>query len=160
MVLALSIALPISSCGSSSDSPDSGTGNKPAATSSEALPQEGSSVSTAIPGKVGRVVVDQVGFTLYHFSKDKKDNGDSACYDACAKAWPPYLTLAMPWAAQKAKASLIGTFKRKDGTMQLTYGGWPLYTYSKDRVAETKGFGRESFGGIWYPIDVNGDVAR
>lgn len=118
----------------------------------------GSAVSTGIPGKIGRVVVSQVGFTFYTPESDVKDSGKSSCYGKCAELWVPYLTEGPPTAAAKADAALIGTLERKDGTTQVTYGGWPLYTYAPDPSAATGGTGRQSFGTVWNPIDVTGGV--
>ena len=89
-------------------------------------------VSVASNPKLGKVLVDSKGFTLYDFHKDKGTT--SACYGACAKVWPP-----LPDAAERrrpsggAQASKLGTTKRKDGTTQVTYAGHPLYTYVGDK---------------------------
>jgi predicted lipoprotein with Yx(FWY)xxD motif len=104
---------------------------------------------------MGILLYDLSGHTLYTFEKDK--GGASTCYGACAKTWPPALTEDKAKAGGAASQKLVGTTKRKDGTVQLTYAGHPLYTYSRDRSAEINGNGVESFGGEWYVIRPNGE---
>ena len=79
---------------------------------------------------LGRIVVDGHSHTLYLFEKDK--GGKSACSGACAQNWPPLLTKGTPKAGSGAKASLLGTTKRADGTTQVTYNKHPLYTFMGD----------------------------
>ena len=79
---------------------------------------------------LGKVVVDSRGKTLYLFEADKR--GKSACYGACAKAWPPVLVIGKPKAGPGARAALLGVVKRKDGKEQVTYRGHPLYRFFKD----------------------------
>jgi len=113
-------------------------------------------VSVAGVPKGGMVLVDSKGFTLYYFEKDK--GGKSACYGACAKVWPP-LT-GTPQGKGGAMASKFGTTKRSDGTVQVTYAGWPLYTYTADtKPGEANGIDVKSFGATWYPLHPNGEKA-
>jgi predicted lipoprotein with Yx(FWY)xxD motif len=101
-------------------------------------------VKTAQTG-LGRILVDSRGHTLYQFGKDK--NGKSACAGQCATFWPPLInTSGKPLAEAGAKASLLGTTKRADGRMQVTYNHHPLYTFVKDTK---KGEGLTAFGGKW-----------
>lgn len=65
-----------------------------------------------------------------------------------------------PQAVAKTRAALLGTIERTDGLTQVTYAGWPLYTYRKDPAASLGGYGRESFGGAWYPLNPAGEVIR
>jgi predicted lipoprotein with Yx(FWY)xxD motif len=105
---------------------------------------------------LGLIIYDLAGHTLYTFSKDK--GGESSCSGACAKAWPPALTEDKPRAGGEAVAAKVGATERKDGTVQITYAGHPLYRYSGDKQVEVKGHGRESFGGKWYAIRPNGET--
>src|SRR5919204_3334948 len=66
----------------------------------------------------GQILFDHRLRALYIFTKDGK--GPSRCYGDCAAAWPPYVVKAKPRALAGAKASLIGTVKRSDGTLQVT----------------------------------------
>ena len=91
------------------------------------------------------ILVDSRGFTLYMYTADLP--GSSACVnDAtyhCSKAWPPLLTKGAPKAAASARASLLGTIRRPDGTTQVTYNNHPLYTFVGDagRRGATSGGG-------------------
>jgi predicted lipoprotein with Yx(FWY)xxD motif len=98
--------------------------------------------------KLGRIVVDGKGRTLYLFEKDK--NRRSACYGQCATYWPPLLTHGKPVARAGAKQSLLGTTRRANGSQQVTYGGHPLYRFVLDgKPGQTKGEGLHDFGGGW-----------
>ncbi len=113
-------------------------------------------VSAAKVGDLGTVLVTSDGMTLYDFHKDK--GGKSACYGACAGAWPPLLTDGEPKVEGGAQAGMLGTTKRKDGTVQVTYNGWPLYTYVGDREpGEANGNDIDQFGAEWYALQPNGE---
>jgi predicted lipoprotein with Yx(FWY)xxD motif len=100
---------------------------------------------------LGKIVVDSRGRSLYLFEADHK--GMSACYGACAKAWPPVLVVGKPKAGPGARAALLGVLHRKGGTMQVTYRGHPLYRFFKDtKSGQVKGQGLDFFGGEWYVL--------
>ncbi|HEY3435380.1 MAG TPA: hypothetical protein VGK43_04935 [Solirubrobacterales bacterium] len=103
----------------------------------------------------GMLIVDLSGHTLYTFDMDR--GGRSTCYGACAEAWPPALTEDKARAGGSARPDKVGTTKRRDGTIQLTYAGHPLYRYSRDRSGEINGNGVEAFGGEWRAIRPNGE---
>ena len=105
---------------------------------------------------LGRIVVDGQSHTLYLFQKDKR--GKSACSGACAQSWPPLLTKGAPKAGAGAKASLLGTTKRADGTTQVTYNKHPLYTFVGDagKRGSTMGQGLSAFGARWYVVAAKG----
>jgi predicted lipoprotein with Yx(FWY)xxD motif len=106
-------------------------------------------------GKLGRYIVNGKGFTLYLFEKDR--NGMSACYSSCAKIWSPLITSGKPTAAAGVTASKIGTTKRKDGSLQATYAGHPLYRYDDDhKPGQTEGEGSKAFGAEWYAVAPSG----
>ena len=106
-------------------------------------------------GKLGTFLVDSKGRTLYLFEKDKTSK--SKCSGACATAWPPLLSSAHPKAAGGAKASLLSTSKRSDGTRQVTYNGHPLYYFIQDaKAGDTKGQGLNAFGAKWYVLSSAG----
>jgi len=109
----------------------------------------------AANSSLGRIVVDGKRHTLYLFEKDKR--GRSSCYAACAAYWPPALTHGKPIAGTGVRRSLIGTTRRRDGAIQLTYAGHPLYRYAGDsRPGQTSGAGLQDFGGGWDPISPAG----
>ena len=104
---------------------------------------------------LGRILVDSKGITLYDFVKDKGTT--SACYGACAALWPPLLTTGKPVAGPGVRASLLGTTRRKDGKLEVTYGGHPLYYFVSDRKpGQTTGQGVNQFGGPWWVISPAG----
>jgi predicted lipoprotein with Yx(FWY)xxD motif len=104
--------------------------------------------------KLGRVLVDAQGRTLYLFMKDKNDK--SACAGACATGWPPLLTNGKPKAGAGAASKLLGTTVRRSGR-QVTYDGHPLYTYAGDsKAGQTNGEGSNAFGAAWYVLAPNG----
>jgi predicted lipoprotein with Yx(FWY)xxD motif len=106
-------------------------------------------------GSLGTFLVGTNGRTLYLFEKDKTSK--STCSGACAKAWPPLLTTGHAKATSKAKASLLGTTKRSDGTTQVTYKGHPVYYFFKDKKpGDTKGEGLNAFGAEWYVMSPAG----
>jgi predicted lipoprotein with Yx(FWY)xxD motif len=119
-----------------------------------------SQVSTGMAKEVGEVLVDANGMTLYYFEKDQKGSGQSQCSGACAEAWPPLLTEGEPKAMSAAQSSMLGTIERSDGTTQVTYAGWPLYTFVEDKApGEDNGTDSKAFGASWYPLHPNGEKA-
>jgi predicted lipoprotein with Yx(FWY)xxD motif len=91
--------------------------------------------------KLGVIVTDPKGMTLYTFSKDTK--GVSNCNGGCAKLWPPYSATSQSGTA----SATITVVKRSDGTLQYAWKGMPLYYYAKDtKSGDTSGNG---FGGLW-----------
>jgi predicted lipoprotein with Yx(FWY)xxD motif len=104
---------------------------------------------------LGRVLVDGRGRTLYLFGKDK--HGRSACSGKCAGFWPPLIASGKPLATAGAKASLLGTTKRTDGRLQVTYNHHPLYTFVKDlKKGQTNGEEVDAFGAEWYALSPAG----
>ena len=115
----------------------------------------GVKVAVASSG-LGRILVDGRGRTLYLFEKDK--HGKSACTGQCAGFWPPLIAVGKPpLATAGAKASLLGTIRRGDGRLQVTYNHHPLYTFVKDtRKGQTNGERVDAFGAEWYAVSAVG----
>ena len=104
--------------------------------------------------KLGTILVDPHGMTLYLFMKDKK--GKSTCAGACAQNWPPLLVKGKPRAGRGAEAKLLGTTRRKSG-LQVTYNGHPVYRFSGDaKPGQTNGEGLNAFGAEWYVLSPKG----
>jgi predicted lipoprotein with Yx(FWY)xxD motif len=104
--------------------------------------------------KLGLILVNAKGRTLYLFRKDR--NGKSTCSGSCAKFWPPLLN-RKPTAGPGVKRSLLGTTRRSNGSLQVTYNKHPLYAYSLDKQAgQTKGEGTLAFGANWYAVSARG----
>jgi predicted lipoprotein with Yx(FWY)xxD motif len=105
--------------------------------------------------KLGPILVNARGHTLYLFAKDR--SGRSLCGGSCAKFWPPLLANAKPTAGPGVKAALLGRTRRSDGKMQVTYGKHPLYTFALDKSAgQTNGEGSSNFGAKWYAVSARG----
>ena len=127
-----------------------------------AVTHQSSASSNATAGKVtlhktgvGNVLATSSGRTLYLFMKDK--HGKSACYGQCATYWPPLMKKGKVSAAAGVKANLLGTTKRKNGKLQVTYKGHPLYLFKLDHGAgQVAGQRQDFFGGIWYALSASG----
>jgi predicted lipoprotein with Yx(FWY)xxD motif len=105
--------------------------------------------------RLGQILVDSKGITLYDFPPDK--GKISVCYGACAALWPPLITHGKPAAGHGVRRSLLGTTKRKDGKLQVTYRGHPLYYFVSDRKpGQTTGQGLNQFGGPWWVLSPAG----
>jgi predicted lipoprotein with Yx(FWY)xxD motif len=105
--------------------------------------------------KLGLILVNSRGRTLYLFAKDR--NGKSACSGSCASFWPPLLSRSKLTAGPGVKLSLLGTTRRSNGSLQVTYNRHPLYTYVLDKQAgQTKGQGSVAFGAKWYAVSARG----
>jgi predicted lipoprotein with Yx(FWY)xxD motif len=127
-------------------------------TASPAAQSAGPVVSTANTG-LGRILVNSSGRTLYMFQKDR--NGKSACAGQCATFWPPLIAKGKPRVTGGAKASLIGTTKRSDGRLQVTYKHQPLYTFAKDtKQGQTNGEGVNAFGANWFAVSPAGAAVQ
>jgi predicted lipoprotein with Yx(FWY)xxD motif len=114
---------------------------------------------SAHSSRYGRILFDGRGRVLYLFARDR--GGRSSCYGACAKAWPPFLTKGAPRALAGVNAKLLGTTKRSDGTMQVTYAKHPLYYFSEDtRPGQIKCQNVSNFGGLWLVVTPNGKAVR
>ena len=105
--------------------------------------------------KLGKVLVDGNGRTLYLFEADK--GAMSKCDGACASAWPPLTTSGKPTAGAGVVAAKLGTARRADGTTGVTYDGHPLYTYAGDGApGQTTGEGLTDYGAPWYALSAAG----
>jgi predicted lipoprotein with Yx(FWY)xxD motif len=142
----------------SSDSTGYGAGS--ALESTAAPAQSSASMSTvnvADNSQYGSILVDQNGMTLYLFLNDTQGAGTSACSGACAALWPA-LTASSPTAGNGVDSSKLGTITLSDGTTQVTYNGWPLYTFAKDtKAGDTNGQGIKS---VWYVVAPSGDAVK
>ncbi|HEY3921017.1 MAG TPA: hypothetical protein VGL76_02785 [Gaiellaceae bacterium] len=115
-------------------------------------------VKTASISTLGKVVVSATGRTLYHYTVEAK--GQAQCTGSCSKLWPPLLVKsgAKPVAGTGLTASKLGTRKRPDGTMQVTYGGFGLYMYAGDKKAgQANGEAVES---TWYAVSPAAKIVK
>jgi len=101
---------------------------------------------------VGGVLVDARGHTLYSYAPDRAQT--STCYGACASVWPPLLTTSKAAAGLGVRANLLSSAKRKDGKLQVTYAGHPLYLYSGD--AKAGDLNGQGYSNIWWALSSTG----
>jgi predicted lipoprotein with Yx(FWY)xxD motif len=106
--------------------------------------------------RLGRVVVDADGFTLYRFDSD--GDGAATCTDACASTWPPVIVdPSLRMAVAGLATTDVGLVRRSDGAVQLTVGGWPMYRFAGDlRPGQDAGHG---IGGVWFAVTPTGAKA-
>jgi predicted lipoprotein with Yx(FWY)xxD motif len=146
------VALAIAGCGG-------GGGSSPYGGSASSTPAPASGGGTSVKlasTKLGKVLVDSQGRTLYLFEADKGPM--SACSGACAVAWPPLTSTGKPTAGTGLAASKLGTAKRSDGAAEVTYNGHPLYTYAGDGApGQTNGQGLDDYGAEWYVLSAAGN---
>ena len=144
-------ALVIAACGSSGSSAGPGAAPSSAAPQASAPAASGSALTTA---KIGgaTVLTSAKGFTLYWFVPDTPTT--SKCNGSCATFWPPVKGAATAGTGVTGK---LGTIKRADGTVQATWNGHPLYTYTGDTAAgQAKGNGLNVSGGVWHEVTISG----
>ena len=104
----------------------------------------------------GRVLFDANGQAIYVFEIDGPDTS-SCTNDECVKAWPPVLTQEQPTAGAGVDAGLLGTIRRDDGTLQVTYNERPLYFYEHEGPGEIKCHNVNLHGGLWWIVTPSGD---
>ncbi|WP_351227282.1 SCO0930 family lipoprotein [Streptomyces sp. NPDC002133] len=121
-----------------------------------AAPKTAGQLAVVDSKKLGKVLTDSEGFTLYRFDKDTASPPKSNCEGECAKAWP-VVAAGDVTAAPGTDESVIGEITRADGSKQLTIGGWPMYRYVKDtKPGDTNGQG---VGGTWFASAPDGKKA-
>jgi predicted lipoprotein with Yx(FWY)xxD motif len=153
LLAGLSSLAVVAACGGSSGGSTAASSSTPstAASSSSAPAAAGTQITLATTSK-GSVVTDDQGRVLYMFNPDNQ--GASVCYGGCAAVWPPTITTGAPTAGAGLDASLLGTTTRKDGSKQVTYNKYPLYTFKFDqKPGDTNGQAVES---IWWVLDAKG----
>jgi len=109
--------------------------------------------------RYGRILFDGRGRVLYLFARDR--GGRSSCSGACAKAWPPFLTKGAPTTLSGVNAKLLGTTRRSNGTLQVTYAKHPLYYFKEDtKPGQIKCQNVSNFGGLWLVVAPGGKPVR
>jgi predicted lipoprotein with Yx(FWY)xxD motif len=104
----------------------------------------------------GRVLFDANGQVIYVFEIDGPDQSNCTS-DECVMAWPPVLTEEQPTAGAGIDAGLLGTIRRDDGTLQVTYDERPLYFYEHEGPGEIKCHNVDLHGGLWWVVTPSGD---
>ncbi len=103
---------------------------------------------------LGDILVDAEGRTLYLFTNDS--DATSVCYDGCEQNWPVFYQEDLGTPGAGVDQALLGTTDRTDGTVQVTYNGWPLYYFAGDGAAgDTNG---QDVGGVWFVVAPDGSA--
>ena len=133
---------------------DSMTSPTPA---SPSMQEPTGTVITTAPSDFGDILFDGGGQAIYLF--DKETGTTAECYDDCAADWPPVLTSGQPAAEGGIVADLLGTTTRADGSVQVTYGGHPLYFYAHEEPTEVTCHDVDEYGGTWLVVTPSGQAA-
>ena len=150
----------VAGCGEDDDSgaagespPPPATVEKDAAAEKPAKEREGTRITLG-DSEFGSMLFDAKRQAIYIFENDSK--GKSVCYGECAEAWPPVFTKGEPVAGAGVRDSLLGTVKRRDGKLQVTYAGKPLYFYAHERPGEVRCHNVDLNGGLWWVVGPDG----
>jgi predicted lipoprotein with Yx(FWY)xxD motif len=147
---ALAVSL-LSGCGILGTKSNASSGTRSAA-------GQGFQLTAKQVGQLANVVTDSQGMTLYRFDKDTAKPPATNCDGPCAQKWPPLTTTATEAQLNGIDKKLIGTIARRDGSVQITLNGWPLYRYAEDKApGEAKGQGA---GGTWFAVTADGKKAQ
>jgi predicted lipoprotein with Yx(FWY)xxD motif len=148
ILIAAAVALAACGGGGGSATASGGGGNATAMPSSGASPVSAKNISGS-----GMVLVDSNGQALY--TPEQEASGKILCTGACNSFWMP-LTAHGKVASSGSVPGKLGTVKRPDGSMQVTYNGKPLYTFSQDQPGQVTGDGfQDAFGGqqfTWHVV--------
>jgi predicted lipoprotein with Yx(FWY)xxD motif len=151
-VAPLAAVMLISACGSDNGGGQAASGyggTNASATTSSARAAARVGLRTT---KLGRILVDARGRTLYLFEKDR--HARSSCSGACARDWPPLLTKGKPRAGKGVSAAKLKTTRRSNGKLQVVYNGHPLYRFAADtKAGQTGGQGLDAYGAEWYVMN-------
>ncbi len=154
-LLAVVGALVIAGCGGGGSSSSSGSSGGEGGTQPMSSGGGGTISGVEVSG-LGTVLVDSEGMTVYEFTPD--EGMTSVCYGECETAWPPVVASGKPTAGEGAMSADLGTTKRKDGTLQVTYKGHPLYTFVGDKApGEANG---QEVEGTWFALDEGGSAVE
>ena len=126
------------------------------ATQAAAVTPGAAAINVVTDPKLGKILVDGMGMTLYIFTKDTPDT--SNCTGNCAVLWPPLVSQGSPQVGSGVNAAMIGTATLADGSKVLTYNHMPLYRYSLDKApGDVKGEGVLS---VWFAISPDGTPVK
>ncbi|GHA70268.1 COG4315 family predicted lipoprotein [Cognatilysobacter bugurensis] len=104
----------------------------------------------------GTFLADSAGRAVYMLEGDRDG---SKCTGGCLQAWPPLLvTETQPTSGANLDPALVGSIKRPDGSMQVTYNSHPLYHYAADGGrGMTQGHDVKDQTGHWYLLTTRGE---
>ncbi|MGH2796632.1 MAG: COG4315 family predicted lipoprotein [Thermoleophilaceae bacterium] len=107
---------------------------------------------------LGDVLFDANGQVVYVFEIDGPNRSNCTSQE-CVKAWPPVLTQEQPTAGTGVDEALLGTMRRSDGQLQVTYKGRPLYFYEHEGPGEIRCHNVDLHGGLWWVVTPSGTPA-
>jgi predicted lipoprotein with Yx(FWY)xxD motif len=109
---------------------------------------------------LGAILTTAGGRTVYMFTRDGRNRDRCAAVAGCTGVWPLVASSSRPAAGRGVSGRLLGVI-RVQGRRQVTYGGWPLYTYTGDSSpAQTSYVGVSQFGGRWYALNARGALVK
>jgi predicted lipoprotein with Yx(FWY)xxD motif len=110
--------------------------------------------------KLGSIVVNAQGLTLYHLTSEQ---GSIKCTGICQSFWLPVLVTGKgkPVLGKGVIAAKVGTIKRAGGKLQVTYNKLPLYRYYLDKKpGQYRGEGLAEGTGTWFAVSLKGTIVK
>lgn len=162
-ITAASCAAVLGGCGADDDAPkrvsDDGAGvtdteERAPADDSAGKPRKAATIVLR-GSEFGSMLFDSAKQAIYVFENDRPN--ETVCYGECAEAWPPVYTEGPPKAKRGVDPSLLGTIERRDGRMQATYAGKPLYFYAHESPSEVRCHNVDLNGGLWWVVGPDGE---
>jgi predicted lipoprotein with Yx(FWY)xxD motif len=97
------------------------------------------------------ILVNSRGLAVYTLTGDSARHPECTRANGCFTFWPPVKVASARKVSRAAGVKgRLGTWRR-DGFLQLTLNGHPLYTFSQDRQKDhATGEGLHTFGGTWH----------
>jgi len=110
---------------------------------------------------IGPLLVNHAGYTVFFFTKEKRDSDLCARIKDCMKDWPPVTTADAPLAGPGVNPALLGSIPYQGSLRQVTYAGHPLHTYRLDYGrASMMNIGNKQYGGKWYALTPSATVIK
>ena len=121
----------------------------------------GAKITLETTKKFGKILANAKGFTVYAYSKDTSGHEQCQNVSSCTQLWPPVITKGKPVAGPGVHQSKLGTIKLKNGKLQVTYNGHPLYTYIADGGPhQTFYVNKFQSGGKWPAVNAAGGLVK
>jgi predicted lipoprotein with Yx(FWY)xxD motif len=154
-------ALLVAGCGGGDDdsaasdtSAGQATKDQATTTNDDAARENRGVTITLRDSQFGPMLFDSNRQAIYVFERDRPYQ--TVCYGDCAEAWPPVVSEGAPRAAKGVRGAILGTIKRRDGGMQVTYAGKPLYFYAHEDAGVVLCHNVNLNGGFWWAIGADG----
>ena len=122
-------------------------GPQPSGHLDTSLPPIGTTIMVVQKSDLGFVLAEANHMVVYTYAKDKK-GGAPTCTGSCASTWLPVTGVPQVSAADTLPGTL-GTVTMANGGKQITYNGYPLYTYKNSQAYTTTG---NNVGGVWHVV--------